>query len=100
GSAVLADVLSHGRPIVTSLARSMFVYRHGNDTVYSSSAVDVEDVEKLRQAIVDAADLTCSPRRQLHQRNVQKQFCLQQMAEQYRAMYEAVLLKVSNRKTK
>ena len=33
GSAVLADVLSCGRPIVTSLARSMFVYRHGNDTV-------------------------------------------------------------------
>ena len=100
GSAVLADVLSHGRPIVTSLARSMFVYRHGNDTVYSSSAVDVEDVEKLRQAIVDAADPACSPRRQLHQRNVQKQFCLQQMAEQYRAMYEAVLLKASKRKTK
>ena len=98
GSAVLADVLSYGRPIVTSLARSMFVYRHGNDTVYSSSAVDVEDVEKLHQAIVDAADPACSPRRQLHQRNVQQKFCLRQMASQYQAMYELVLRKASKRK--
>ncbi|MGI9446611.1 MAG: glycosyltransferase [Pirellulales bacterium] len=98
GSAVLADVLSCGRPIVTSLARSMFVYRHGNDTVYSSSAVDVEDVEKLQHAIIDAADPASSPRRQLHQRNVQQKFCLRQMASQYQAMYELVLRKASKRK--
>ncbi len=91
GSAVLADALSCGRPIVTSLARSMFVYRHGNDTVYSSSAVDVEDVEKLQHAIVDAADPVSSPRRQLHQKNVQRKFCLRQMAAQYKVMYESVL---------
>ena len=98
GSAVLADVLSCGRPIVTSLARSMFVYRHGNDTVYSSSAVDVEDVDKLQHAIIDAADPASSPRRQLHQRNVQQKFCLRQMASQYQAMYELVLRKASKRK--
>jgi glycosyltransferase involved in cell wall biosynthesis len=97
GSAVLADVLSCGRPIVTSLARSMFVYRHGNDTVYSSSAVDVEDVEKLRQAIIDAADPASSPRRRLHQRNVQRKFCLHQMATQYKLMYESVLAGNSRR---
>ncbi len=97
GSAVLADVLSCGRPIVTSLARSMFVYRHGNDTVYSSSAVDVEDVEKLQHAIIDAADPASSPRRQLHQRNVQKKFCLHQMATQYKLMYESVLAGNSRR---
>lgn len=97
GSAVLADVLSCGRPIVTSLARSMFVYRHGNDTVYSSSAVDVEDVDKLQQAVVDATDPVSSPRRQLHQRNVQKKFCLYQMATQYKLMYESVLAGKSRR---
>ena len=97
GSAVLADVLSCGRPIVTSLARSMFVYRHSNDTVYSSSAVDVEDVEKLCQAVVDAADPVSSPRRQLHQKNVQKKFCLHQMTTQYKLMYEAVLAGNSRR---
>jgi len=94
---VLADVLSCGRPIVTSLARSMFVYRHGNDAVYSSSAVDVEDVEKIRQAVVDAADPANSPRRQLHQRNVQKKFCLERMATQYKLMYESVLASKSKR---
>ena len=97
GSAVLAEVLSCGRPIVTSLARSMFVYRHGNDTVYSSSAVDVEDVEKLRQAIIAAADLASSPRRRLHQRNVQKKFSLHEMATRYRVMYESVLARNSRR---
>ena len=75
----------------------MFVYRHGNDTVYSSSAVDVEDVDKLQQAVVDATDPVSSPRRQLHQKNVQKKFCLRQMAAQYKVMYESVLAEKSRR---
>jgi hypothetical protein len=38
-----------------------------------------------------------SPRRQLHQKNVQKKFCLHQMTTQYKLMYEAVLAGNSRR---
>jgi hypothetical protein len=38
-----------------------------------------------------------SPRRQLHQKNVQKKFCLHQMAAQYKVMHQSVLAEKSRR---
>lgn len=51
GSAVLADVLSHDRPVITSRARSMFVYRLDKDTAFSSIAADVGKAEELAATI-------------------------------------------------
>jgi glycosyltransferase involved in cell wall biosynthesis len=51
GSAVLADVLSYDRPVITSRARSMFVYRMDKDTAFSSIAADVGNAEELAATI-------------------------------------------------
>jgi glycosyltransferase involved in cell wall biosynthesis len=51
GSAVLADVLSYDRPVITSRARSMFVYRMDKDTAFSSIATDVGNAEELAATI-------------------------------------------------
>ena len=91
GSAVLADALSHGKPVITSLARSMFVYRHDNDTVFSSVAVDVSDPEKLAATIIDATDSASCPRRRLHQRTVCDRFSLACTAAGYEQVYRSVL---------
>ena len=74
-------------------------FEHGLDSFKGDVPIwlDVEDVEKIRQAVVDAADPANSPRRQLHQRNVQKKFCLERMATQYKLMYESVLASKSKR---
>ncbi|MFM8734953.1 MAG: glycosyltransferase [Pirellulales bacterium] len=51
GSAVLADVLAYDRPVITSRARSMFVYRMDPQTAFSSRAVDVTDAEAFAAAV-------------------------------------------------
>jgi glycosyltransferase involved in cell wall biosynthesis len=51
GSAVLADVLSYDCPVITSRARSMFVYRMDKDTAFSSVAVDVGDAKEFAATI-------------------------------------------------
>jgi glycosyltransferase involved in cell wall biosynthesis len=53
GSAALADVMAYGRPVVTSFAKSMFVYRMDSDTVSSSVSVDVKDPERLAACLSD-----------------------------------------------
>ena len=52
GSAVLADSLAYDRPVVTSRARSMFAYRMSQDTVFSSTSLDVTDAESLAECIL------------------------------------------------
>lgn len=91
GSAVLADALSHGKPVITSLARSMFVYRHDSDTVFSSVAVDVSDPEKLAATIIEATDPVACPRRRLHQSTVCDRFSLARTAVGYEQVYRSVL---------
>jgi glycosyltransferase involved in cell wall biosynthesis len=51
GSAALADVMAYGRPVVTSLAKSMFVYRMDRDTVNSAISVDVGKPRLLASCI-------------------------------------------------
>lgn len=91
GSAVLADALSYRKPVVTSLARSMFVYRHDSDTVFSSLAVDVTEPEKFAAAIMESMDATACPRRRLHQQTVCDRFSLAQTAAGYEQVYRSVL---------
>jgi glycosyltransferase involved in cell wall biosynthesis len=91
GSAVLADALSHAKPVITSLARSMFVYRHDSDTVFSSAAVDVTDPEKLAATILAAIDPAGCPRRRLHQQTVCDRFSLVCTAAGYEHVYRSVL---------
>jgi glycosyltransferase involved in cell wall biosynthesis len=98
GSAVLADALSYGKPVVTSLARSMFVYRHESDTVFSSLAVDVTEPEKFAAAITEAMNARACPRRRLHQQTVCDRFSLARTAAGYEQVYRGVLERV-RRKT-
>lgn len=56
GSAALADVMAYGRPVITSRAQSMFVYRMDRDTVNCSVAVDVTDSERLASCILECID--------------------------------------------
>jgi len=53
GSAVLADALAYDRPVVTSNARSMFVYRMSSDCVYSSVSIDVTDAIGFADGILN-----------------------------------------------
>ncbi len=53
GSAVLADALAYDRPVVTSNARSMFVYRMSSDCVYSSVSIDVTNAIGFADGILN-----------------------------------------------
>jgi len=55
GSAVLADALSYDKPVITSRAKSMFVYRMEKQTAFSSIAVDVGDAEAFARTIKECA---------------------------------------------
>lgn len=89
GSAVLADALAHLRPVVTSTAKSMFVYRGTLDTVTSSVAVDVTDPDLLANALVDCieSDPPRNPLMPSHQQAVAKTYSMDRTREQYRQVY-------------
>ena len=95
GSAVLADALAHLRPVVTSTAKSMFVYRGTLDTVTSSVAVDVTDPDLLASAIVDCieSDPPRNPLMRSHQQAVSKTYSMDRTREQYRQVYTFALSK-------
>ena len=92
GSAVLADALAHFRPVVTSTARSMFVYRGNLDTVGSSVSVDVTDAALLAATIQRCVELT-PPAPLLmrrHQQAVHQKYSLDQTQQRYQQVYQAV----------
>jgi glycosyltransferase involved in cell wall biosynthesis len=50
-SAVLADVMNFGKPVVTSTARSMWEYRYDSDSFCCSLAANVDDAEAFAAQI-------------------------------------------------
>jgi glycosyltransferase involved in cell wall biosynthesis len=70
GSAVLADAIAHDKPVITSKARSMYAYRMGQDTTYSSISIDVDNPDQLAVSIIESiereSDVECI--QQVHRR--------------------------------
>ncbi len=101
GSAVLADALSHDRPVITSTAKSMFVYRGLPDTVFSSVAVDVTCPETLAATIETAvgAGLPGIPLSRRQQQAVRDHFSLEQTQARYQQAYDAALTGTLHRGT-
>lgn len=92
GSAVLADALAHIRPVVTSTARSMFVYRGNLDTVGSSVSVDVTDAARLAATIERCVtpDQPTTLQMRRHQQAVYKTYSLDQTQQRYQQVYQSV----------
>lgn len=93
GSAVLADVLSYDRPVITSRARSMFVYRMEKDTAFSSIALDVGQTEQLATLIRDVArfeDRLFAETR-LHRATACERYSLHNTQAAYERIYRGVL---------
>jgi len=93
GSAVLADALSHDRPVITSHAKSMFVYRGLPNTVFSSVAVDVTCPETLAGIIERSLgdDLPGIPLSRRQQQAVRDHFSLAQTKDRYQEAYAFAL---------
>jgi glycosyltransferase involved in cell wall biosynthesis len=93
GSAVLADALSYDRPVVTSRARSMFVYRMEKDTAFSSIAVDVGDAQALATTIKQCArkESEFYPETQAHRSAARGRYSLDNTQAAYERVYRAVL---------
>ncbi len=97
GSAVLADALSHDRPVITSRARSMFVYRMDRDTAFSSIAVDVGDAKQFAKTILQCIrrEDECFPEARRHRGVARERFSLANTREVYERIYSSVLLQSS-----
>lgn len=94
GSAVLADVLAYDRPVVTSHAQSMFVYRHDRDTTFSSISVDVSDEQLLAKTLLsacheDEAFAVCRG----HRATVRERHSLTRTRDAYDTIYRSLLRK-------
>ncbi len=93
GSAVLADVLSYDRPVITSRARSMFVYRMDKDTAFSSIATDVGDAEQFAATIRQCArfepQLYAETRQ--HRATARMRYSLANTQAAYERIYRGVL---------
>lgn len=93
GSAVLADALSHDRPVLTSRARSMFVYRMEKDTAFSSIAVDVGEPASFAVTIKQCAvgEARHHPQTREHRAAARERFCLDKAQAAYERVYRGVL---------
>lgn len=89
GSAVLADALSYNRPVITSQARSMYVYRMSQDTLFSSASINVDDSEGLARIIRESISDDDSARiARKHRLAALKRFSLQAIGEAYHNIYD------------
>ena len=93
GSAVLADALSYDRPVITSRARSMFVYRMEKQTAFSSIAIDVGDAEALAKTIKECAraEKQFHPDAQSHRDAARASYSLDKTQAAYERVYHSVL---------
>ena len=93
GSAVLADALSFDKPVITSRARSMFVYRMDKDTAFSSIAVDVGDPKALATVIRSCirGEDTHYPEMSAQRAIARKRYCLEHTQAAYERVYREAL---------
>ncbi len=93
GSAVLADALSYDRPVLTSRARSMFVYRMEKDTAFSSIAVDVGDAESFAATIKQCArdERLHHPETRGHRAAARERYSLDRTQAAYERVYRGAL---------
>jgi len=93
GSAVLADALSYDKPVITSRARSMFVYRMEKQTAFSSIAIDVGDAEALAKTIKECAraEEKFHPDAQSHRDAARASYSLDKTQTAYERVYHSVL---------
>jgi len=97
GSAVLADALSHDRPVLTSRARSMFVYRMDKDTAFSSIAVDVGEPESFAATIKRCAtnEALHFPDTRDHRAVARERYSLERTQAAYERVYRGALAGVA-----
>jgi glycosyltransferase involved in cell wall biosynthesis len=93
GSAVLADALSYDRPVITSRAKSMFVYRMEKQTAFSSIAIDVGDAEAFAKTIKECvrAEEKFHPDAQSHRDAARASYSLDMTQAAYERVYRSVL---------
>ena len=93
GSAVLADALSYDKPVITSRARSMFVYRMEKQTAFSSIAIDVGDGETFAKTINECvqAEEKFHPVAQSHRDAARANYSLNMTQAAYERVYHSVL---------
>lgn len=91
GSAALADVLAYGQPVVTSLAKSMFVYRMDSDTLNACVSADADMPEALAAALVGSVEGQGSLHNREHQRTACARYSLERTAAAYEAIYREIM---------
>jgi glycosyltransferase involved in cell wall biosynthesis len=89
-SAVLADVMSFGKPVVTSTARSMFEYRYDRDSLQSAFAADVEDAAAFAAQIEFALEQSRNPSATFkqHVAHARQSCSLESVASRHVQVYE------------
>jgi len=91
GSAALADVIAYGRPVITSIAKSMFVYRMDRDTVNSCTSVDVGKPRLLAKCILDCVDGDGGKHDHTHQITTMARYNLDKTTQAYETIYLSLL---------
>jgi glycosyltransferase involved in cell wall biosynthesis len=91
GSAALADVLAYGRPVITSWAKSMFVYRMESDMVNACISVDVGKPGALADAIRGGIENTQGLHNPAHQRSACLRYNLQKTTSAYEQMFRETI---------
>ncbi len=91
-SAVLADVMNFGKPVVTSTARSMWEYRYDSDSFCSSMAANVDDEEsfaaQIRFALAEREQPSALFRD--HMQHVVRNCSLEAVSAKYEQIYYAM----------
>ena len=90
-SAVLADVMSFGKPVITSTVRSMFEYRYERDSCQSAFAADVEDAVEFASQVEFALEESRQPtaRFRKHMQHARQICSLESVSERYERLYQA-----------
>lgn len=91
GSAALADVMAYGRPVVTSFAKSMFVYRMDRDTVNSTISVDVGNPKLLASCILNCLESDRGQHDAEHLATASARYDLKNTTSNYETIYLSVL---------
>lgn len=91
GSAALADVMAYGRPVVTSLAKSMFVYRMDRDTVNACVSVDVGKPKLVAACIVDSVEKDVGLYDKAHIATAIARYNLDNTTRAYKSIYSNLL---------